>query len=76
MAPAWVLRHHGRNTMNDPIQLLFLGPGEPDLSTSAYGPFVVHVFATEPRSFYQLERLWGDRPRVEWAVRERTGGSG
>lgn len=28
--------------MNDPIQLLFLGRGVPDLSTSAYGPFVVH----------------------------------
>jgi ribosome-associated protein len=31
-----------------------------------YGPFVVHVFATEQRSFYQLDRLWGDRPRVDW----------
>lgn len=28
--------------MNDPIQLLHLGLGAPDLSTSAYGPFVVH----------------------------------
>lgn len=29
--------------MNDPIQLLHLGPRAPDLSTSAYGPFVVHA---------------------------------
>ena len=28
--------------MSDPIQLLYLGPRAPDLSTSAYGPFVVH----------------------------------
>ncbi len=28
--------------MNDPIQLLYLGPKAPDLSTSAWGPFVVH----------------------------------
>lgn len=28
--------------MNDPIQLLHLGTVVPDLSTSAYGPFVVH----------------------------------
>ncbi len=28
--------------MNEPIQLLFLGPPGPDLSTSAWGPFVVH----------------------------------
>jgi ribosome-associated protein len=31
-----------------------------------YGPFVVHVFDAEQRSFYRLERLWGDRPRVDW----------
>jgi len=31
-----------------------------------YGEFVVHVFITERRDFYQLERLWGDRPRVAW----------
>ena len=32
--------------MNDPIQLLYLGPVAPDLSTSAYGPFVVHPLAS------------------------------
>ena len=32
--------------MNDPIQLLHLGPGTPDLSTSAFGPFVVHPAAS------------------------------
>ena len=31
-----------------------------------YGAFVVHVFNQEQRDFYQLERLWGDRPRVTW----------
>ena len=31
-----------------------------------YGAFVVHVFHQEQRDFYQLERLWGDRPRIEW----------
>ena len=31
-----------------------------------YGAFVVHVFHQEQRDFYQLERLWGDRPRVSW----------
>ena len=32
--------------MNDPIQLIHLGPGTPDLSTSAFGPFVVHPAAS------------------------------
>jgi ribosome-associated protein len=31
-----------------------------------YGAFIVHVFNQEQRDFYQLERLWGDRPRVVW----------
>lgn len=29
-----------------------------------YGDFVVHIFDEERRSFYALERLWGDAPDV------------
>ncbi|MCE2525245.1 MAG: ribosome silencing factor [Acidimicrobiia bacterium] len=31
-----------------------------------YGDFVVHVFSEQGRDYYQLERLWGDCPRLSW----------
>ncbi len=31
-----------------------------------FGDVVVHVFDVEARSYYDLERLWGDVPRVDW----------
>jgi ribosome-associated protein len=33
-----------------------------------YGDFLVHVFLDEARSFYDLEHLWNDAPRVAWTV--------
>lgn len=32
-----------------------------------YIDFVVHVFHTQSRAFYQLESLWGDAPRTEFS---------
>jgi ribosome-associated protein len=31
-----------------------------------YGDVVVHIFAEETRRFYEIERLYRDRPLVEW----------
>lgn len=30
-----------------------------------YGDVVIHVFDTPTRAYYDLERLWGDAPRLE-----------
>lgn len=32
-----------------------------------FGSFVCHVFVEEHRAYYELERLWRDRPRIAWA---------
>ncbi len=31
-----------------------------------FGDFVCHVFDDDHRAYYELERLWGDRPRIDW----------
>ena len=35
-----------------------------------YGDFIVHVFLAETRSYYDLERLWADAPRLDWDTDE------
>jgi ribosome-associated protein len=31
-----------------------------------YGDFLVHVFLDEARTFYDLEHLWLEAPRITW----------
>jgi ribosome-associated protein len=31
-----------------------------------YGNVICHAMNAESRRYYDLERLWGDAPRVEW----------
>lgn len=33
-----------------------------------FGPVVAHAFTPELRAYYDLELLWGDAPRVDWAA--------
>jgi len=37
-----------------------------------YLQVVVHVFHRDKRSFYSLEDLWGDAPRLEWEAAQRA----
>ncbi|MCL5048373.1 MAG: ribosome silencing factor [Firmicutes bacterium] len=46
------------------------GLGELEWVLLDYGTFVVHVFSTEARSLYSLERLWEDAERVDVASKE------
>lgn len=41
-----------------------------------YGDVIVHLFNGEVRSFYELETLWADAPRVEWARTESAEAKG
>lgn len=32
-----------------------------------YGDLIIHILRSESRTFYALDRLWGDAPRVEFS---------
>lgn len=38
-----------------------------------YGDFVVHLFSDEARTYYGLEDIWGDAPRIDWREPGRAG---
>jgi ribosome-associated protein len=38
-----------------------------------YGDFAVHIFSDEARTYYALEEIWGDAPRLDWQVEQAAG---
>ncbi len=55
------LKHQGR--LPDHVE----GYGQADWILMNYMDFVVHVFSPKTRTFYNLERLWRDAPRKDFA---------
>jgi ribosome-associated protein len=50
-----------------PRPLRVEGLNEAEWVLADYGTFVVHVFHTEARQYYELERLWSDVPSIDWS---------
>ncbi len=42
------------------------GMAEAEWVLADYGAFVVHVFHTDTRRYYELERLWSDVASIDW----------
>lgn len=67
-----------RRTIADMIAEHGRSIGEKPLTRSGYDAatwvlldfvdVVIHVFAEEYREYYDLELLWGDAPRIDWAA--------
>ena len=49
------------------------GLNEAEWVLADYGTFVVHVFHTETRQYYELERLWSDVPSIDWVDPDAPG---
>ncbi len=54
----------GRDGGPRPIRIE--GTAEAEWVLSDYGSFVVHVFHTDTRRYYELERLWSDVASIDW----------
>ncbi|MDQ6728144.1 MAG: ribosome silencing factor [Actinomycetota bacterium] len=48
------------------VPLRVEGLGDSQWILLDYGDIVVHVFLDETRTYYDLERLWSDAPRIAW----------
>lgn len=49
-----------------PRPLRIEGTEEAEWVLADYGTFVVHVFHTDARGYYELERLWSDVASIDW----------
>ncbi|MFC2158917.1 ribosome silencing factor [Acidobacteriota bacterium] len=42
------------------------GRNQADWILMDYGYFIIHIFTSEMRQYYALEKLWGDAPRLSF----------
>jgi ribosome-associated protein len=64
------ISRHGKNVGQKPWHISGLEGGQWILLD--FVDVVVHLFDPDRRRYYDLELLWGEVPRVEWAERKRT----
>ena len=63
-AVAQEIRKHGKETGNKPWHIE--GERSDIWVLVDFVDVVVHVFEREQRTYYDLELIWGEAPRVEW----------
>lgn len=53
--------------LDGPKPIRIEGKQEAEWLLMDYGGFIVHVFNSTAREYYDLERLWSDQPCVPWS---------
>ncbi len=65
------IRRHARSVARRPLNVA--EPPSASWLLADYVDVIVHLFDAEHRSYYDLDGLWGDAPRVSWDAQDAAG---